>query len=53
MYNDAAYISIDFASRELIELRRQIGPEEGARFNVQLGSEQRKILAVAKQTLML
>jgi hypothetical protein len=53
MYNDAAYISINFASRELIELRRQMGPEEGARFNVQLGSEQRKILAVAKQTLML
>jgi hypothetical protein len=33
MYNNAAYISIDFASRELIELRRQMRPEEGARFD--------------------
>jgi hypothetical protein len=33
MYNDPASISVDFTSRELIEIRRQIGPEKGAHFD--------------------
>jgi hypothetical protein len=34
VYNNPASISADVTSRELIEICRQMGPEEAARFNI-------------------
>jgi hypothetical protein len=36
MHDDPASTSVDFTSRELIEICRQMGPEEYARFDAQL-----------------
>jgi hypothetical protein len=52
-YNDSASTGAAATSRELIEIRRQMGPEEVARFDAQLASEQRKMLAIAKQAVTL
>jgi hypothetical protein len=48
VYNNPASTSADATSRELTEIRRQMGPEKAARFNIQLDNEQRKMLAIAR-----
>jgi hypothetical protein len=52
-YNASAYKDAESTTQELIEARRQMGPEEGARFDTQLYNEQRKMLAIAKQAVAL
>jgi hypothetical protein len=53
VYNNPASTSADATSRELTEIRRQMEPEEAARFDIQLDNEQRKMLAIARQAVTL
>jgi hypothetical protein len=53
IYNAPAYKDAESTTQKLIEARRQIGLEEGARFDTQLYNEQRKMLAIAKRAVAL
>ena len=52
-YKDPVRADAESTSQEIIDIRRQLGPEEGARFDIQLQAEQRKLLQISRQALAL
>jgi hypothetical protein len=53
MYDDPIGTNAESIGQKIINLRRQMGPGEGVRFNAQIQVKQRKLIEINKQAVVL
>ena len=52
-YKDFIRVDAKSTRQEITDICRQVGPEEGARFNIQLQAEHLKIIEIGRRSLAL